>query len=206
MNAFISAVVEGDVDAAVIRRLAAEAGLDVATVHVKRGKQNIQNRIQAYNAAARYTPFLVLVDLDREHDCAPDLVAAWVPEPQPLLRFRVAVRAVESWLLGDRERAARFLRVKRGSIPTEPEAMPDPKRMLVDIARGSTSSAVRADIVPRPGSGRAVGEAYSARLIEFVTAPEGWRIDAAAERCDSLARARRALIAFAVALRLNPPV
>lgn len=201
MNEFVSAVVEGDVDASVIRRLCGEAGLDVANVHVKRGKQNIRSRIDAYNAAARHTPFIVLVDLDREYDCAPALIASWLPQPAPLLRLRVAVRAVEAWLLGDRERAARFLRVRQSSIPAVPELIADPKRTLVDIARTSSSADVRADIVPRPGSGRSVGEAYSARLIEFVVAPEGWRSAAAVERCDSLARAKRALDEFAAALR-----
>ena len=203
MNPFISAVVEGDLDAAIIRRLAAEAGLEVADVHVKRGKQNIRSRITAYNEAARQTPFVVLVDLDREYGCAPELVAEWLPAPEPQIRFRVAVRAIEAWLLGDRERVARFLRVRPAAIPHAPESVADPKRTLVDIARHSSSQRVRADIVPRPASGRSVGEAYSASLIEFVTAPAGWRSDVAAERCDSLARAKRALAAFAVALRLT---
>lgn len=202
MTPFISAVVEGDVDAAVIRRLAAEAAVAVGSVHVKWGKQNVRSRIGGYNSAARHSPFVVLVDLDREHDCAPELVREWVPAPESLLLFRVAVRAVESWLLGDRERAARFFRVRRSKIPDNPEAMLDPKRTLVEIARGSSSSDVRADVVPRAGSGRSVGEAYSARLIEFINAKNGWRPDVAAERCDSLARARRSLTAFSVSLRL----
>lgn len=202
MNATISAVVEGDLDAAVIRRLAREAGLHLASVHVKRGKQNIRSRISGYNAAAQHTPFVVLVDLDREYDCAPELIREWLPERASLLRFRVAVRAIEAWLLGDRERVARFLRVKQSSIPVAPETALDPKRTLVEIARHSTNADVRADLVPRAGSGRTVGEAYSARLIAFVTRPDGWRSDVAAERCDSLARAKRALTDFAAAARL----
>src|SRR4051812_19859719 len=122
MTQVISAVVEGDVDAAVIRRLATEAKIEIGSIHVKGGKQNVRSRMTGYNNAARYTPFVVLVDLDREYECAPQLVKEWVPEPESLLRFRVAVRAVESWLLADGERAARFLRVRRADIPTDPEA------------------------------------------------------------------------------------
>lgn len=198
MTAFVSAVVEGDTDAAVIRRLAEEAGLRVATVHVKHGKQNVHSRISGYNAAARQNPFVVLVDLDTEYDCAPELIRDWLPERAPALCFRVAVRAVESWLLADREQVAKFLRVPRARIPEEPEALRDPKRSLVDIARASSSRDIREDLVPRPGGGRAVGQAYSSRLVEF--ARERWRPSVAALQCDSLARARNALTEFGITL------
>ncbi len=200
---YISAVVEGDVDAAVIRRLADEAGLGIIEVHVKHGKANVRNRIASYNKAAKYSPFVVLVDLDREYDCAPDLIADWLPQSESQLCLRVAVRAIEAWLLADRERAAKFLRVKRGSIPTAPEDLENPKKALVDIARTSSSQNLRADIVPRPGSGREVGPAYPSRLIDFVNAQHGWRPDAAAEASASLARARRAFQQLQATLRLT---
>ncbi len=188
---YISAVVEGDVDAAVIRRLAQEAGLGIAEIHVKRGKANVRKRITSYNQAARHLPFVVLVDLDREYHCAPDLIADWLPHKEPRLCLRVAVRAVEAWLLADRERVARFLRVKQSRIPAAPEEIDDPKKALVDIANASSSQNLLTDLVPRPGSGRAVGPAYSSRLIDFINAQgEGvWRPAAAAETCTSLARA-----------------
>lgn len=94
MSTSVSAVVEGDLDAAVVRRLAADAGLMIATIHVRGGKQNIRRRIDGYDMAARYSPFVVLVDLDREYGCAPDLVVDWLPNRQPHMCFRVAVRAV----------------------------------------------------------------------------------------------------------------
>lgn len=193
MIPYLSGAVEGDVDAAVIRRLMAEADIGVGTVHVKRGKQNVRSRIASYNAASRQVPFLVLVDLDSDYDCAPALIADWLPHREAGLCFRVAVRALEAWLLGDRTRIASFLRVRQREIPAEPEQIAAPKRALIEIARSSSNSDIRADIVPRPGSGRVVGPAYASRMIEFVASPDGWRPEAAAEVCDSLRRARQAL-------------
>jgi len=82
--------------------------------------------------------------------------------------LRVAVREVESWLLADREQIARFLSVRLSQIPREPDELEDPKRVLISIAGGSRKREIRQDLVPRPESGRAVGPAYDARLIEFV--------------------------------------
>jgi hypothetical protein len=190
MTAYISSVVEGVVDAAVVRRLLGHAGLETR-VYVRDGKQNVRSRIGGYNAASRQIPFLVLVDLDDDYDCAPALIADWLPDREPGLWFRVAVRAIEAWLLGDRQRLASFLRVKQSAIREDPEALDNPKRAVVDIARSSSSGDIRFDMVPRPGSGRAVGPAYTSRLIEYAT--NMWRPEVAAESCDSLRRVLNAL-------------
>lgn len=126
----------------------------------------------------------MLVDLDRDAECAPPLVAEWLPAPAPLMRFRVAVRAVEAWLLADRETIAAFLRVSLSRIPDDTDALPDPKRYLVSLARGSRRRDIREDMVPRDGSGRSVGRAYSSRLVEFVD--QMWRPDEAARHSESL--------------------
>jgi hypothetical protein len=78
--------------------------------------------------------------------------------------------------------------------PAAPEQLVEPKQRMVDLARQSRRPQIRADMVPRAGSGRAVGPAYTSRLIEFVTDRQrGWRPDVAAARCDSLARCIRHL-------------
>jgi hypothetical protein len=82
--------------------------------------------------------------------------------------FRVAVRETEAWLLADRERLARFLGISTSRIPLDPEAMDDPKSLMVDLARHSRRREIREDMIPRSGSGRNVGPAYVSRLIEFV--------------------------------------
>ena len=183
----ISAAVEGIVDEAVVRTVIAHAGATTGDVYGKQGKAFLRQRIAGYNNAARRSPWIVLIDLDREEECAPPLRNAWLVQPAPHLCFRVAVREVEAWLMADREHLAAFLRVPRNKIPASPEGLDDPKTAMVTLARSSKRLAIRKDMTPREGSGRQVGPAYSSRLIEF--ASSSWRPDVAAERSDSLQRA-----------------
>lgn len=184
----ISAAVEGVTDEAVVRRLILHVGAEPGAVYGKNGKPHLKERIAGYNHAARHAPWIVLVDLDREAECAP-------PAPAPQLCFRVAVRAVEAWLLADAETLADFLGVARNKVPRGPESLPAPKEALVNLARTSRRKAIRQDMVPREGSGRAVGPAYASRLIEF--ASSFWRPAEAAPQSDSLRRAIACLENFA---------
>jgi hypothetical protein len=187
----LSAAVEGIVDEAVVRRLVQEVPAIAGAVHVKNGKTQLRAKVEGYNNAARFHPWIVLVDLDHETDCAPLLRAAWVPAPAPLLAFSVAVREVEAWLLADRQRLAQFLHVAVQRVPKDPDAVEDPKQMIIQLAAHSRSQDVREDMVPRPGSGRHQGPAYASRLIEF--AQTHWRPDFAEKHSDSLRRCRRRL-------------
>jgi len=187
----ISAAVEGIVDEAVVRKLIAHAEATPGDVYGKQGKSFLRQKIAGYNNAAQHAPWLVLVDLDSDEDCAPPLRSAWLHEPARYLCFRVAVREVEAWLLADAERIAAFLRVARSKLPSDPERLGDPKSTMVNLARASRRRDIREDMVPRPGSGRQVGPAYSSRLIEFASGD--WRPDVAAGRADSLKRAMRCL-------------
>jgi len=182
----ISAAVEGIVDEAVIRKLIVLAGASPGTVYGRQGKPFLRQRISGYNAAAQHAPWVVLVDLDRDHDCAPPLRASWLPQVAPHLCFRVAVRKVEAWLLADAECIADFLAARR-RVPANPEALGDPKSAMVALARSSRRKDVRQDMVPRPASGRPVGPAYASRLIEFASSL--WRPDVAAQQAESLRRA-----------------
>lgn len=183
----IHAAVEGIVDEAVVRRLIAHVGGIAGDVYGKQGKGQLRKRINGYNKAAQYGPWIVLVDLDHEEDCAPPLRKAWIDDPAPSLCFRVAVREVEAWLLADAERLATFLGTARSKIPAQPETLADPKSVIVNLARASRRRDIREDIVPRAGSGREVGRAYGSRMIEF--ASRHWRPEVAANRADSLRRA-----------------
>ncbi len=191
----IHAAVEGDLDEAVAVRLIRFVGCSVGSVYGKKGKQHLKQKIQAYNNAARFQPWFVLVDLDQDKRCAPPLRQEWLHNPAPNLCFRIAVREVEAWLLADAERMAVFLGVAASRIPADPESIADPKRFVVNLARRSKWRDVRADIVPRPGSGREEGPAYSSRMIEF--ASQRWRPDIAARRAESLRRAIERLQSFA---------
>lgn len=203
----ISGVVEGIVDEAVFRRLVKTVRAEPGPVYGKNGKQQLLARLGGYNSAARFSPWLVLVDLDRDADCAPPFVASNLPAPSERMCFRVAVRTIEAWLLGDRERLARFLDVDPGSIPSDPEQSPDPKALIVSLARRSRSREILADLVPRRQSGRSEGPAYASRLIEFVSdSRRGWRPTVAAKSSESLRRCLRCLRRLSrQARRQRPP-
>lgn len=183
----ISIAVEGITDEAVALRLIDHAGGQAGVVYGKQGKPKLRQQISGYVSAARYAPWFVLVDLDHDADCPPPLRSTWVPQTPPQLCFRIAVRAVEAWLLADHEHLAGFLGVSRNRLLDDPEALDDPKRTLVDLARQSRKSAIRADMVPSAGSGRSVGPAYTSRLIEY--ASFHWNPEMAAHRSESLRRA-----------------
>jgi hypothetical protein len=198
----ISGALEGLVDEAVVRRLVEQRGAVLGQVHGKNGKPHLRQRLAGYNQAARLFPWIVLIDLNRDADCAPPLRAEWLPNPALYMCFRVAVRKVEAWLLADREQLARFLSVTTSRIPLNPETIDDPKRTMVELARHSRQRNIREDMVPRPRSGRTVGPAYTSRLIEFVETL--WRPEVAVRHSDSLRRCcehLRVLVVFYVLSR-----
>lgn len=192
----VTGAVEGDLDEAVLRRLAEHVGASLGAVHGRKGKASLLHSIGGYNNAARYVPWAILVDLDRDCDCAPPCIQRWLPNPSRFMCFRIAVRAIESWLLADRERIAAWLKVRVARVPLNPDALdmnPDaldnPKRALVDLARRSSSRTVRDALVPREGSGRSVGLLYTARMTEFVLSNNGgWRPGCAQRHSQSLSR------------------
>ena len=197
----VTGAVEGDLDEALLRRILDYVGMSLGTVHGRKGKPSLLRSINGYNNAARYAPWIVLVDLDRDCECAPPCARKWLTNPSAWMCFRVAVRALEAWLLADRERLAQLLGIRMSLLPTEPDRVDDPKRELVNLARRSRRRPIRDDLVPREGSSRSVGPLYTARMIQFVEdGTAGWRPDQALRVSDSLARCILRLTDFAVAL------
>ncbi len=182
----VSGAVEGIVDRAVAGALLRHAGLESGPVHVKGGKGNLLARVEGYNAAARFSPWLVLIDLDRDEPCAAAFVTRHLPDRATGMHLRVAVRQVESWLMADADALSSFLSVSRSVVPDYPDTCEDAKQEMVALARRSRRRVVRDEMLPRPRSGRAVGPAYSSRLIEFVNTH--WRPRHAATRSESLNR------------------
>ena len=187
----VTSAVEGIVDEAVVRKLIGHADATPGDVYGKQGKSFLRQKIAGYNNAAQRMPWLVLVDLDGDGDCAPPLRSAWLPQPAPHLCFRVAVRQVEAWLMADVDTLAQYLRVARSRVPADPEGLGNAKTAMVNLARRSRRRDILVDMVPREGSGRPVGPAYASRLIEYVES--WWRPGIAAERADSLRRAMACL-------------
>jgi len=179
----VSVVVEGPSDVAVVTRILGEVGCTVANVYGQTGCDFIDTNITGYNNAARFSPWFVLRDLDNAA-CAAQLAASLLPTPARWMRFRIAVRELEAWLLGDGKALSGYLRVSAAVIPTDPEGLDDPKQTLVDIARRSTNSAIRDDMVPDHGVSAVVGPGYVGRISEF--ALKHWRPEVARTQCPSL--------------------
>ncbi len=182
----ISGAVEGTTDEAVLRRLVEFAGGHLGAVYGKNGKTSLKPRVRAYNEAARHSPWIILVDLDHDANCGPELKAEWLPTLSPQMCFRVAVREMEAWLLADRQRFSSYFKVQVTRIPQYPETLADPKAMVIQLVSHSRNAQVRQDMLPTPGGGRSVGPAYTARIIEFAAS---WRPEVAAEFSPSLASA-----------------
>jgi len=183
---WVNGAVEGPTDEAVLRRVADHVGIRIDSVHGMNGKPDLRQHMAGYLNAARLSPWVILVDLNHEAECAPIMREEWVRRPVPFLCFRIAVRQVESWLLADRERIARFLRVPVSQVSLNPDTLDNARDAMVALAGRSRKTAIREDMVPRPGGGRATGPAYASRLIEFVN--REWRPGVAATRSESLRR------------------
>ena len=150
----IHLLVEGPTDEIVLRSVLNAAGLPCGAVYGKNGKADLLRKLPQYNqAAAHYGRWLAVVDLDHDRNCAPDFVAETLPTPASGMCYRVAVRAIEAWLLADVERLAAYLGVSQALIPRMPPDQDDhPKRTLVNLARRSRKRAIREGMAPRPGS------------------------------------------------------
>lgn len=183
---------EGDDDAAVARRLLIHVGFEIApSPGAVSGKSILDRKLTAYARSATALPWLILRDLDHDETCPGDLVRRLVPNRPPSFVLRIAVRAIESWLLSDDNGIAAYLRVPLAKVPRQPDELDQPKQEMVKLARLSGLAAVRRDMVPEDGSGRPTGKVYTRRLVTF--ARDHWDPERARERSTSLDACIRAL-------------
>ena len=99
-------VVEDVPGEAVLRRLFAELApaWTVTLVDDCGGFGRMRARLPGYRNASHVYPHLLLTDLDA-YACPSALMADWgVQSEPPRFLFRVAVREIEAWLMGDRDR------------------------------------------------------------------------------------------------------
>lgn len=171
-------------------RLVDENGPDLGIAQTIRrgGFGYLKSKFRNFCEMARVSPVFLLTDLDSA-DCPATLIGDWshrnvIP---PQLVFRVAVRQVESWLLADREAMARFLKIAVRHIPLDPDALPDAKHSLLQVAARAPRG-VRSELVADAGAIAAQGLGYNAMLCEFVRSY--WDPSRAVARSNSLARAR----------------
>ncbi len=192
----LALVAEDDLSMAVLDRVCAELRQDLVVTRrlVERGVGNIRRSLDKYRNASRVVPHLVLADLDRS-PCPPALMAEWqAGYLPPGLMLRLAVRATESWLLGDAETFSVFAGVPRHRVPDRPEEEADPKATLIGVVRRSRMRRLRDEIVPAAGSALKIGPRYNERLIPYVR--QHWRLEQAAAACPSLARLGQRLMQF----------
>jgi hypothetical protein len=184
----LSGAIEGDLDEVVLRKIVEHAGCRIGTVYGREGKPRLLQNLVGYNNAAKGSPWVVLIDLDKDCDCAPTCLQQWLPRPSRYMCFRIVVRMIEAWLLADRERIAHWLGVAEANFPEDPDSLENPKQVLINLARRSRRR-IKTDLVPRDGSGRSVGPLYNATMTKFIDDQDaGWRPEHALRRSDSLAR------------------
>lgn len=189
---FVAAAVEGPTDQAAVEKILASRSLslDFKRVYQTGGKAKLDQKIASYNAAAQRSPWFVLRDSDRDgQDCPARARAKILPleRQSSALCFRLAVRALEAWLLADKEAFAREFAVSPAAVPPAPESLLDPKLALIEVCRKSRKADVRRAMVPPASSGRKVGPEYTTFVSEYCR--NAWRPDTAAMNAPSLSRA-----------------
>ena len=189
----VPCLVEGPVDEVVLRRVFSCVSIDAGAFY-HASIPEFEVRLRRFNHAARHSPWFALCDLDQQ-ECAPLRARRFLPNPVPGMCFRIAVRAVEAWLLGDRVAVAQFLRVAKNAIPLAPELERDPKSRLISIARRSRSRAIREGLTPGDKDFRKVGPEYALMLGEFVR--DRWSPRRAANHAPSLRRTIERCVDFA---------
>jgi hypothetical protein len=193
--AYVALATEDELSEAVGERLLREAGFEVDMKLRRNGAGYLRAKMQSWCEMARNAQLvLLLADLDRA-PCPTALRTDWLGRlrlPENLL-FRVAVRETEAWLLADSVAMGKLLGA-RAKLPRDVEALPDPKRALLELAKGA-SREVRDDLLPEPGAPTPQGLGYNDRLCRVVR--ECWDPERAAKSSASLAKARRRLLQLA---------
>lgn len=132
----INLVVEGAVDALVMVTIFNYLKLPIyGEPKILNGKKNILKKLTDYNNAAKYHHWVVVIDMDDDANCAVTYRYQILPHPSTGMNLRIAVRAIETWLLADTEHLAKFLEIPVTRIPQNPEDLTNPKDVLVTLAR-----------------------------------------------------------------------
>ncbi|MCH8837191.1 MAG: hypothetical protein IIA60_05230 [Candidatus Marinimicrobia bacterium] len=182
----ISAVIEGKIDEIVVIRICQVKGLTLKKVLGKKGKGYIDKNLHYLNIAARNSNWIVIRDLDHDADCPAALRHILLPNPSHLMLFRIANRAVESWLLSDLRAFARYFQVPVREMSEDPDSIDDPKRQVIGLCSKSRSDQIVTGMTPRPGSGGIVGKSYNPKMMDY--ALNHWDPEEAAQHSDSLSR------------------
>lgn len=176
----IDLLVEGVTDEIVLRQALGALGHNVGVVYGKRGIAYLRNRASgiAVRGGFGYRVVIVADSMDFAGSPCPGASSeSLVTSPPAGTLVRLAVREIESWILGSRGELARFLRVPVGRIPMLSDEIGDPKQALVNLARLSATKRLREMMVPREHVSSVVGTGYVDAVSEFMNSR--WNIDSA---------------------------
>ncbi|MDD2773241.1 MAG: hypothetical protein PHP45_06055 [Elusimicrobiales bacterium] len=193
----VNLVVEDRLSEAVLKRIMNDFKLYPGTSFGLQGNGYIKKRIHAFQQAARYTPYIVLTDLD-DNPCPPQLIHSWLGAAivEPKFLFRIAVREIETWLLADKPNITSYLGVSEHCIPNDVERqISNPKEFLIDLAKRSRKKDIKEDIAPSNRSSAKYGKNYNGALIKFVS--QIWNYNTAKHHSPSLDSALGAISRFA---------
>jgi hypothetical protein len=186
-------VVEDELSETLLKKLCSSANpnLEIGAVRNTSGFGQIKKNLAAFNNLARLKPVIVLTDLDKAN-CAVELMDEWFSGlmRHPRLTFRVAVREIESWVIADRERFARFLGIQINLVPPYPDQLEDPKKTVLQLAQASPSRSLKKALLPAGRTAR-IGPGYNDVMSEFVGSK--WRAGVARSNSPSLHRAMTAV-------------
>ena len=193
----VALATEDELSESVGKRLLAETegGLSPDLLFRRGGSGYLRSNMDKWCELAQQLPVVLLTDLDRA-PCPTKLLKQWLGKRNQPHDFviRIAVRETESWLLADHV-AMRQLLGKKGRLPSDPDALPEPKNFLLTLAK-SAARDIRDDLLAQQGAIASQGIGYNARLCAFVQ--NIWSPERAAQRSQSLSRARVRLRELAV--------
>jgi len=134
---------------------------------------------------------IILVDLDADASgdpCAPSLIRRWFAFENdapitihPKLIFRVAVRETEAWLMADKKRFAKFMKMPIVNVPKNPDTLRDPKKKIFELI-DQYCRRQRGRMLPSSGSH--IGPDYNPSLCQYIQ--DQWRPKEASLFSDSL--------------------
>ncbi|MFN5538653.1 MAG: hypothetical protein ACK481_01130 [Candidatus Melainabacteria bacterium] len=186
MTIYLNLAVEDDLSEAVLRKVlkGLNSSFEVNQVFKKGGFGYLKKKIEGFNNAASFIPYLVLTDLDNAI-CPTELINDWLKSPMnPNLIFRVAVKEIESWVLADRESFAKYLGIPKSQIPCETDLLESPKKKIFSLVENCHKRDIRNAILPFAGA--KIGPDYNGELIQFVY--KSWNMHSASENSQSLRR------------------
>lgn len=193
----INLVYEGQTDGIVLKSILQYVGIAIKFDRKMDGQAKLLQRISKFNEAAQYDPWLIVIDLDQTAPCAGEYVKQLIPIPSTQLRLRIAVRAIEAWIMADREHFAKYLNIPINNVPDNPDQEPTPKTTLLNLVKRSKKSTLKEDMLPRGSGYFQVGPGYVGRIDDFINhAKFPWRPEIAAQSSNSLRRCLLALQAW----------